>query len=224
MKVPKTLVTLLGLVALTAVCARLAGSACSPAPVITAPDGGGCTQTLSAGGDLQRAIDAIAAGGRRGTLRRGEGEFPLARLVAIEHDGLALRGQGPSTVLRLAAGTASAVVVLGDYTHETPQRPISNVTVEKLRVVGAVDGGSEFLAGHSFLSNSGIVIRGGRRIAIRDVEVTACRSACILTEHDSRDVSIERTSASGSVWDGISLNRTANARLVGNTIRGNTAA
>jgi parallel beta-helix repeat protein len=37
-------------------------------------------------------------------------------------------------------------------------------------------------------------------------------------------VSIERNTVSGSVWDGISLNRTANARLVGNTTRGNTAA
>src|SRR5262249_29802139 len=76
---------------------------------------------------------------------------------------------------------------------------------------------------HPFLSNSAIVVRGGRAIALRDLEITACRSACILTEQESRDVSIERNTVNGSVWDGISLNRTAKARLVGDTIRGNTA-
>jgi parallel beta-helix repeat protein len=148
----------------------------------------------------------------------------LRHFVAIGRDGLIVRGVGPSTVLRLEKGVASPVIVIGDFAHEIPRRAVSNVTVERLRVVGGGAEGSEFLAGHSFVSNSAIVVRDGRRIVLRDLEIGACRSACILTEHDSRNVSIERSSISGSVWDGISLNRTANASLVGNTIRDNTAA
>jgi parallel beta-helix repeat protein len=221
MTVSKTFATLLGLTAPIALCARLAVSARTPAPTVAVGD---CTKTLSAGADLQQAIDAIAAGGRTATLCLGPGEFPLRHLVVIGRDGLTLRGEGSSTVLRLEKGAASPVIVIGDFAHEIPRRAISSVTVERLRVVGGGAEGSEFLAGHPFLSNSAIVVRRGQTIVLRDLEITACRSACILTEHDSRNVSIERSSVSGSVWDGISLNRTAHARLVGNTIRDNTAA
>src|SRR6266542_2570067 len=201
MTVSKTFATLLGLTALAALCARFAVSARSPAATIAAAGRGDCTKRLSAGGDLQQAINAVAADGRTGTLCLGDGEFPLRRPLAIDRDGLTLRGEGSSTVLRLENGTASPVIVIGDFAHATPRRAISNVTVENLRVVGGGADGSEFLAGHTFLSNSAIVVRAGRTIALRDLEITACRSACILTEHDSRDVSIERTSVSGSVWD-----------------------
>ena len=183
-----------------------------------------CTLALPAGGDLQKAVDGIATNGPSATVCLGEGEFRLERFVAIDRDGVSLRGRGASTILRLREGTASPVIVAGDYAHATPQREIANVTIENLRIVGGGAGGSEFQTGHPYLTNSAIVVRAGRQIAIRHVDVTACRSACILTEQESRDVAIEGNEISGSVWDGISLNRTTRARLVGNTIRTNTAA
>src|SRR5262249_47500732 len=96
--------------------------------------------------------------------------------------------------------------------------------IEHLRVVGGGRGGSEAFPEHRWLNNSADVVRAGRGITIRDVEVTACRSACILTEHDTRNVTIEDARVSSSVWDGVSLNRTAGAHVVGNVIRDNTAA
>jgi parallel beta-helix repeat protein len=118
----------------------------------------------------------------------------------------------------------SPVVVVGDHEHETPERPTANVTIERLRIVGGGTGGGELHPEYRYLTNSAVVVRGGRGITIRDVHVTGCRSACLLTERDTRGVSIVRNVVADSVWDGISLNRTARAYVVGNLLRDNRAA
>ena len=69
-----------------------------------------------------------------------------------------------------------------------------------------------------------MAVRGARGVTLRGLEIAACRSACILTEHDCEDVVIEDNRIASSVWDGIALNRTARARVAGNTIAGNTAS
>lgn len=182
----------------------------------------GCTTRVSPTDDVQRAIDHAA--GPAPVLCLAAGEFPLSRFLSIRGDGLVLRGEGAATVLRLAPGAESPVVVVGDHEQETPARPTSNVTIERLRVVGGGPGGSEHHPGYRYLTNSAVVVRAGRNVVLRDLDVGGCRSACILTEFDARDVTIERNTVAGSVWDGISLNRTVRARVVDNVVRGNTAA
>jgi parallel beta-helix repeat protein len=126
-------------------------------------------------------------------------------------------------VLRLD-GVQSPVVVIGDYRHETPERPTSDVTIEHLRIVGAGRDGHEAQGEWPYLTNSAVVVRAGRNVVLRDLDVSGCRSACLLTEKDTRDVSMIGNRIEGSVWDGISLNRTARARITGNVVRGNTAS
>jgi parallel beta-helix repeat protein len=183
-----------------------------------------CTVRVSRGDDVQRAIDRLPPRGKPARICLAPGEFRLRRFLSIRRDDVTVRGEGPSTVLRLDDGVESPVVVIGDYEHETPRRPISNVTIERLRIVGGGRDGSELHPEHRYLTNSAIVVRGGRDIAIRDLDVTACRSACILTERDTRGVSIARNHVADSVWDGISLNRTTRADIADNVIRDNTAA
>jgi parallel beta-helix repeat protein len=187
-------------------------------------DADGCTLRIAAGRNLQHALDRIPEGDKPATLCLGAGEFRLPGFLSIARDGVRLRGEGHSTVLRLADHSQSPIIVIGDYRHQIPGRAVSSVAIEHLRIIGGGGGGSEVQRDHPYLTNSALVIRSGRDIAVRDLDVSACRSACILTEHDTRDVAIERTTISGSTWDGISLNRTSRARLVGNTIRDNTAA
>jgi parallel beta-helix repeat protein len=188
-----------------------------------ADDGHSCTVVVSPGAELQQAIGRMPAEGVP-TLCLGAGEFRLRRFVSIARDNLILRGEGPATVLQLEAGRESPVIVVGDYTHANPTRVTSNVTIEKLRIVGGGSEGREFEPEHPWMMNSAVVVRAGRKIVIRGLDVTACRSACILTERGTHEVSIENNRISDSVWDGISLNRTAQARLVRNAIRGNRAA
>lgn len=192
-------------------------------PCVAATPTDRCTVRLAPGDDLQRALDRLPRTGAAQVCLAG-GEYRLSRLLSIRRDDVTLRGEGPSTVLRLDDGVESPVVVIGDYEHEVPSRPTSNATVERLRIVGGGAAGGEGHPTYRYLTNSAVVVRAGRGVAIRDLDVTACRSACILTERDTRGVTIEYDRVSGSVWDGISLNRTTRAHVVGNVIRGDTAA
>jgi len=96
-----------------------------------------CTETLSPRDDVQSAID------RGGVVCLGEGEFRLSRMLVVGRDAVTLRGRGPATVLRLADGVQTPVVVIGDFEHETPSHPTSDVTVERLRIVGGGRDGHE---------------------------------------------------------------------------------
>jgi parallel beta-helix repeat protein len=200
-----------------ALAAALLSTAAAPPP---SPP---CTVVVSDAQALQQAI-ASAPAGQRAVVCLAPGEFRLRRFLAIDRDRLTLRGAGPATVLRLEEGSESPVVVIGDVAHATPPRVTANVTVEHLRIVGGGRGGSEVEPTHPYLTNSAIVVRGGRHVRIRHVTVAACRSACILTERDSRDVTIAHNRIRDAVWDGISLNRTAKARVLHNRIRDCTAA
>src|SRR5262245_45050050 len=95
-----------------------------------------CTARLRPGDDVQHAIDRVQASSRPRRICLGAGEFRLPGFVSITRGGLTLRGEGRSTVLRLADGVQSPLIVVGDYAHETPERPTSLVTIERLRLVG----------------------------------------------------------------------------------------
>jgi parallel beta-helix repeat protein len=170
---------------------------------------------------VQQAVDLAGEGA---AVCLGTGEFVLRRFLSVRRDGVTIRGDGPATVLRLEEGLESPVVVLGDHEVERPRRPVSRVTVERLRIVGAGRTGREHHPEHPFLTNSAVVVRAGRNVVLRDLDVGGCRSACLLTEFDTRDVAMERNRVHGAVWDGISLNRTVRARVVANVIRDNAAA
>ncbi|MGH8445232.1 MAG: right-handed parallel beta-helix repeat-containing protein [Solimonas sp.] len=181
-----------------------------------------CDASVPRGGDIQQAIDALPAGGAK-TVCLAAGEYRLQQLVAIRRDGLSLRGAGSRTVLRMQDGIAQPLLVVGDYLDEVPAQPIRDVTIERMKLIGAT-AEHEFMPEHPYLSNSGIVVRNGERIVLRDLELSNCRSACILTERDSHDVTITGSKIVAAVWDGVSFNRSHGIRLIGNEIRGNTAA
>ena len=177
-----------------------------------------CTLTLSPGDDVQRAVDRAAVVCLR------PGEFMLHRFLALTRDGRVVRGAGPSTVLRLESGAQSPVLVIGDPDRLVPRHPTAHVAIEHLRIVGGGADGPEALPDRPYLTNSALVVRAGRDVTIRDVAITACRSACLLTERDTRRITIAHGDIGGSVWDGVALNRTSDARIAGNTIHDNTAA
>lgn len=185
-------------------------------------DAAACTLRLKPGAVLQAALDRLPAD-KPATVCLAAGEYPLAHALEIRRDGLSLRGAGARTVLRLREGTREPVIVIGDAHNEVPPQPIRAVQLQALRVIGA-DSDGEFTADRPWLSNSAIVVRRGENIVLRQLEVSSCRSACILTERDTRGVRIEDSEISGSVWDGLSFNRSAQILVRGNRIHGNRAA
>jgi parallel beta-helix repeat protein len=210
---------------LAASCAAAAGFSGPTGHAGSAGGGDGCTRTVAPGADLQQALDSLGSDhDAPATLCLSAGEFRLPGFLSITHDGVRLRGDGPATVLRLEDAVESPVIVIGDHRHQVPTHVVADVLVERLRIVGNGDAGREAHPVHPYLTNSAVVVRSGQSITLRELDVSACRSACVLTEYQTRDVTIERNSIGGSTWDGISLNRTAAARVVDSIIRDNRAA
>lgn len=187
------------------------------------PAGGpACTAHASPGDDLQQAVDRMPAG-RPATLCLAKGEYPLKGLLSIRRDGFTLRGAGHDTVLRMSDDVQQPLLVIGDHLHEVPAARIRDVTVADLQLVGG-RAEHEFMPEHPYLSNSAVVIRAGDHIRLSGLKASRCRSACLLSERDSRDLVFERNDVSAADWDGVSFNRTARVKLLDNHIHDNVAA
>ncbi len=190
-----------------------------------AEPGKDCDRLVRPGENLQSALDGLPDNGEHQTVCLASGTFAVPDMITVERSNLTLRGQGPrATLLRLAESVESPVLVFGDAHHRVPERPIRRITVENLGIRGGGEGGREFRADLPYLSNSGLIVRRGEDVVLRNLDVRHCRSACLLTEHHSRDVRIENNHVSQAQWDGISLNRAGPTRVVGNTIVDNVAA
>lgn len=181
-----------------------------------------CTAHAAPGDDLQHAIDRMPAE-RPATLCLAKGEYPLRRLLSIRRDGFTLRGAGHGTVLRMADGVQQPLLVIGDHLHEVPATRIRAVAIADLQLVGG-HAEHEFMPEHPYLSNSAVVVRAGDRIRLSGLKASRCRSACLLSERDSRDLVFEYNDVSGADWDGVSFNRSARVKLLGNHIHDNAAA
>ncbi len=199
-------------------CLLLAATAAQASP--STPEG--CTARAAPGDDLQQAIDRLPAD-RPATLCLAKGEYPLEGLLAIRRDDFTLRGAGHDTVLRMADDVQQPLLVIGDHLHAVPAMRIRNVVVADLQLIGG-RAEHEFMPEHPYLSNSAVVIRAGDHIRLSGLKASRCRSACLLSERDSRDLLFERNDVSGAAWDGVSFNRTARVRLVDNHIHDNVAA
>lgn len=184
-----------------------------------------CDRRVRPGENLQNALDGLPENGQHQTVCLDAGTYRLSEMVVIERDNLTLRGQGrEATLLQMQEGISSPVLVLGDAYHREPQRPIRQVTVERLAIRGDAKAAREFKPALPYLSNSGLIVRRGEGIVLRDLDIRRCRSACLLTEYHSRDVLIENNTISQAEWDGLSLNRAGPTRVVGNVIEDNVAA
>ncbi len=183
-----------------------------------------CDRTVASGQDIQGALYSLPDNGSHETVCLAPGEHRVSNMIVIERSHVTLRAQGDGATLRMEPGVSSPVLVIGDAHPREPQFRITEVTVEGLRIVGGGESDSEFYPHLPYLSNSAVVVRSGERIELRDLDVTDCRSACLLTEYASRGVTIEGNTVTNAVWDGISLNRAGATRVVDNVIRDNVAA
>ncbi|MFA9438297.1 nitrous oxide reductase family maturation protein NosD [Uliginosibacterium sp. sgz301328] len=213
---------LLAAVAVSAA-ARPIKSTSKPAAPTAAPTTD-CTVNVAPGADIQAAIDGLPRDGSRAVVCLSRGEYSVQRFVAIERDNTTLRGEGVETIVRLAPGVQSSVLLVGDYRQAQPAHVTRHVTIERMLLEGNGDQGGEFDPQYAYLTNSGVTVRSGQDIIIRELTVNNCRSAGILTEYSSANVLIQGNTVYGAIWDGISLNRALRTQVIGNTLAGNHAA
>lgn len=182
-----------------------------------------CNVTVVPGQSLQKAIDELPSDGSEQTVCLTRGEFTVDGLVSIQRNNVTLRGSGKETVVQMKHGVQQPVIVIGGYKQAEPEKTTAEVTVENMTISGNSDG-REFMPELPYLSNSGVIVRRGESIVLRNLNVSNCRSACLLTEQKTKDVVIENNHVTRAQWDGISFNSSSHIILRNNEIADNVAA
>jgi parallel beta-helix repeat protein len=168
---------------------------------------------------IQSAIDGLPAGGGQVLISRGT--FTCSTAIVIARDNVDLRGQGASTILRLADGANSPVVVIGD-TNTPPTAvhhhiSLSDLTIDGNREKQTVEcwGGPCDQGGLSVIRNNGITVRGVRDVQIERISVFGARSGGLVSEKGCERISVSNFSSSDNYFDGIALYETENSIFSG---------
>lgn len=159
-----------------------------------------------------KALKRLPAEGGRVVL--GSGTFTIYEPIVLDRDNVELRGEGPSTVLRLADRAACPVVVIGSIITPTP-RIVSRVAVRNLVLDGNRKtqeqecwGGVCDTGGVSVIRNNGLTIRGASDIKVEHVIARNARSGGVVIEKHCREIYIDHLEASHNHFDGLACYET----------------
>lgn len=177
----------------------------------TIVDGGGCDA-------IQAAIDGLPAEG--GSVLIRPGLYTCASSIVIDRDDVALRGSGPSTILRLAANANRPVLVVGQtipITDTTRRRVlVSDVSIDGNRTQQQHECNvSNACAGADVLRNNGLTLRDVEDVTVERVHITGARSGGLVIERDSRRVTVRDLTATDNQVDGLAAAETTHTLLTG---------
>jgi len=177
---------------------------------------------------IAAAIAELPATG--GVVELGKGAFAITRPIVIERDGVALRGQGSGTLLRLAAHANCPVIVIGRLATP-PDRLVRKVRVSNLAIDGnrteqdfECYGGPCDERNLTALRNNGITIRGAEDIEVEDVVIRHARSGGVVLEKHCRRVRLNRLEASENEFDGVAAYETEDSEFIGLNLHHNRSA
>jgi hypothetical protein len=141
-----------------------------------------------------------------------------------------LHGQGSATVLRLANGANSPVLVLGQTTTP-PTITRTHIYVSDLAIEGNRDhqslecwGGTCDTGGLTYIRNNGITLRRVSDVAIERVIISGARSGGLVTEKGSRRVTVHDLTSFGNYYDGLAAYETEQSVFSGLYIHDNPYA
>jgi hypothetical protein len=170
-------------------------------------------------GAIQAALNALPASG--GEVVISSGVFICNTALVIARDNVVLRGQGPSTVLSLAAGSNSPVLILGD-TATPPQTPHFNIHVSDLTIDGNRTqqttecwGGPCDSGGLTYIRNNGITLRGVRDVVVERVSVVRARSGGLVAEKGCHRITVRDFTAAENEYDGLAAYETEDSVFSG---------
>lgn len=226
----------LSAVAIIAVCALLAGCGDGPTgpqgppgPAGPAgPPGSMATVNASAGcAGINAAIAALPAGG--GEVLLSSGTFSCTSPVVIDRDNVALRGQGFSTILKLADGANAPVLVLGQTI------PVPTITRNNIQVSDLLIDGNRFAqtrecmqtgpcSATNALRNNGISPRRVSDVVIDRVIVHSARSGGLVCELGCRRVTVRNFTSIHNFFDGLAGYETENSTFENLSLHNNCAA
>lgn len=158
------------------------------------------------------AIASLPEGG--GIVELGTGTFLIQRPIILDRDGIELRGQGPETVLFLAAQADCPVLIIGSISTPT-HRMVREVTVRDLVIDGnREEQRYECYGGHcdernlTALRNNGITVRGAEKILLENVVTRRTRSGGVVLEKTCRQIRITGLESYDNEFDGLAAYET----------------
>ncbi len=177
-------------------------------------------------GAIQHAINALPSGGGQVVIHSGT--YTCTTPIVIDRDDVDLRGQGPSTVLRLADSANAPVLVLGQ-TNAVPSATRRRIRVSDLLVDGNRSNQSfECLMGPCTptnpLRNNGLSLRRVEDVLIEHVIVKSARSGGLVSELGSRRVTVRDFTSSDNQFDGLAAYETENSVFTGLHLLDNLSA
>ncbi len=160
---------------------------------------------------IREAIRALPPSG--GVVPIGPGVYDCSSPVAVESDNVELRGAGADrTVLRLADGAESPVLVVGSLQAVLVPPRVAHVVVRDLTVDGnkahqdtSHECGHHGCAGDSTsIRNNGITVRAASDVTIENVRVHDALSGGLTTEKRSDHLVVRGLEADHNYFDGLS--------------------
>ena len=189
-----------------------------PGPPFTVRVSDGCA-------GIQKAIDTLPPVG--GQIIAQAGEYTCTEPIVIDRDNVDLRGQGPGTILLLADGANSPVLVLGQ-TLAAPALTRSNIHISDLVVDGNRENqGSECFGGPcetNPIRNNGITLRRVSDVLVERVTVSRARSGGLVAELGTRRLTVREFTSFDNHFDGLAAYETENSRFSGLYLYNNCAA
>jgi hypothetical protein len=159
--------------------------------------------------EIQRALDALPACG--GEVVLAPGVFEVRQPIVLRRDHQALRGSGKETVLRLADGVNSPVIIMGEPVNH-PEKTVRYLCVSGLFIDGnRVHQGRELwrLDGEgSEIRNNGITVQNVSDSTVEHVTCARCRSGGLVTTLSVRRLTVRDLTAFNNEFDGLACYHT----------------
>ncbi|MEK7408649.1 MAG: right-handed parallel beta-helix repeat-containing protein [Acidobacteriota bacterium] len=161
-------------------------------------------------GSIQQALDALPQEGGRIAMRSGT--YLCTEPIVVDRDNVDVRGEGPATILRLADGANSPVLVIGQAIP-VPSVTRRNIRLSDLMIHGNREKQPDECRGgpctpNNPLRNNGITLRRVSDVVVERVTVVGARSGGLVTELGCLRVTVHGFTAANSQFDGLAAYET----------------
>jgi hypothetical protein len=161
---------------------------------------------------IQAAINGLPPEG--GQVLLSSGIYTCHTPIMIDRDYVDLRGQGATTVLSLADGANSPVIVIGQ-TIAQPTVTRHHIRVADLAIRGnraqqthECWGGPCDTGGLTAIRNNGLALRRVSDVQVERVWVEGARSGGLVTERGSRRITVRDLTSTDNEFDGLAAYQT----------------
>jgi hypothetical protein len=165
--------------------------------------------TNATSAEIQQALDQLPASG--GVVDLPSGIFTVTQPIVLQRDNQTLRGAGPSTILRLAAGADCPVIILGQPVNY-PRLNVRHLCLADLQIDGNRHLQSRELwkiSGEgSEIRNNGVTIQHVSDSLVDDVICARCRSGGLVTTLDVNHLTVRKLTSFDNEFDGLACYET----------------